>query len=64
MPFPTTLTELKKAGYVFQNETRCRCGQAIEWWLTPRGKMMPVEVDGETIESHWANCPHAGDFRK
>src|SRR5208337_2012614 len=45
MPFPTTIEELKAAGYTFENDARCKCGEPIEWWKTPRGKMMPMEVD-------------------
>ena len=59
MPFPTTIEEWNTAGYVFQNDARCRCGQPIEWWKTPRGKMMPIEVDGDEVKSHWADCPNA-----
>ena len=40
MPFPKTIEDLKAAGYTFENDARCKCGQPIEWWKTPRGKMM------------------------
>lgn len=59
MPFPTTIEELKAAGYKFEN-----CGERIEWWITPRGKKMPMSVDESgNCESHFSNCPNAKDFR-
>lgn len=64
MPFPTMIEELEAAGYTFENDARCKCGTAIEWWNTPRGKMMPIEVDGDEIVPHWSNCPNASEFRK
>jgi len=66
MPFPETTGELVKAGYKFDNQANCRgCGAAIEWWITPRGKKMPMDVDADgNAESHWANCPEAKNFRK
>ena len=66
MPFPETIDELKAAGYKFLNDSNCRgCGFAIEWWETPKGKKMPMDVlaDG-TCESHWGTCPKAKEFRK
>ena len=66
MPFPETTDELVKAGYRFDNGANSRgCGAAIEWWITPRGKKMPLDVDSDgNVESHWANCPEAKNFRK
>ena len=65
MPFPTTIEELKSAGYKFDNDSNCRaCGERIEWWITPRGKKMPMTVDeAGNCESHFSNCPNANDFR-
>lgn len=79
MAVPTKKEDLEAAGWVFDNEGRCRaCGAKVEWWVTPRGVKAPlsvVEVKDETkvfpqpilrIEriSHFANCPNAADFRK
>jgi hypothetical protein len=66
MPFPTTIEELKAAGYVFENHANCRgCGETIEWWKTPRGKKMPMDVDQDgNCESHFSTCPNAKNFRK
>ncbi len=66
MPFPETTDELVKAGYKFDAEAKCRgCGDTIEWWITPRNKKMPMDVDPEgNVESHWSNCPNAKEFRK
>ena len=79
MAIPTTREDLEARGYVFDNEANCRgCGQPIEWWITPRGKKMPMtvkEVKDETkvfpqpvlrLERlpHWSDCPNADSFRK
>lgn len=64
MPFPKTETELRAAGYEPPKEgsTHCRgCGAEIEFWRTPKGKIIPL--DAGTLESHWATCPKAKDFR-
>jgi hypothetical protein len=42
---PTNREDLVSMGYVFDNEAFCRgCGAAIEWWITPKGKKMPMSV--------------------
>lgn len=66
MPFPETITELANAGYKFQNDAACRgCGARVEWWETPSGKKMPLDVDEDgNCESHFATCPKAKEFRK
>lgn len=62
MSFPRTDQELGEAGYEFENAGRCRgCGAAIAWYLTPKGKHMPL--DEGTLEPHWSTCPKATDFR-
>jgi len=65
MPFPTTIEEMKQAGYVFDNDSHCRgCGAKIEWWKTQKGKNMPMDVDQDgNCEPHWSSCPKAKDFR-
>jgi hypothetical protein len=63
MPFPKTKQELLEAGYEYSNSGKCRgCGAGIAWYLTPKGKRMPL--DERTFEPHWATCPKAKDFRK
>jgi hypothetical protein len=65
MPFSKTDTELIKAGYKFDNRGRCMgkdCQAEIEWWLTPKGKRIPL--DAGTLEPHWSTCPNREDFRK
>lgn len=73
MAIPTTSNELRAMGYEFDNEARCRgCGEPIEWWITPRGKKMPMTVQkpdplhssAEIRVPHWGLCPNADDFRK
>jgi hypothetical protein len=75
---PESRADLEALGYVFDNEARCRgCGAAIEWWLTPKGKKMPMSVK-EVRETdspvspvkewrripHFSDCPKVADFRK
>lgn len=64
-PFPSTLDELRSAGYRFDQYAHCRgCGAVIEWWYTPAGRKMPMDVHGGKVESHFATCPKAAQFRK
>jgi hypothetical protein len=63
MPFPTTAKGFIEQGYTKKNTGTCRgCGADLIWYLTPKGKAMPVET--LTLEPHWAKCPNAEDFRK
>lgn len=63
MPFPRTDSDLKAAGYEYDNTSHCRgCGAEIEWWRTPKGRLIPL--DPGTMEAHFATCPKAKDFRK
>jgi hypothetical protein len=74
MKFPATSDQLKAEGYVYDNDANCRgCGEPIEWWITPKGKKMPMTVKktatilhatADVREPHWASCPKSGDFRK
>lgn len=62
MAFPTTMDELREQGYKFESDSECKsCGAAIEWWKTPRGKMMPC--DHGTATPHWSTCPNADQHR-
>lgn len=67
MAFPKTIDELTAHGYRFTNEATCRgrqCGQRIEWWLTPNGKKLPLDVDESgNVTAHWGTCPSAKEFR-
>lgn len=63
MPFPTTEAEFAAQGYKFTSRSHCRgCGAEIEWWTTPKCKMIPL--DPGTLEPHWATCANAEKFRK
>jgi hypothetical protein len=66
MPFPKTFDQMKAAGYVFDNYAECRrCGDAIEWWITPNGKKMPMNPmpSGSTPAiSHFTTCSDATEF--
>jgi hypothetical protein len=68
MPFPKTLDELKAAGYRFEQHATCKgedCKATVEWWRTPRGGKMPVDVDEKgNVKSHFATCPNVNDFRR
>jgi hypothetical protein len=76
---PTKREDLIAMGYVFDNEATCRgCREKIEWWITPKGKKMPMTVAEVKDESkpfpqpvlrydrvpHWGVCPNAEDFRR
>jgi hypothetical protein len=74
MKFPATSDELKAAGYEYDNDANCRgCGAKIEWWITPKGKKMPMSVTstatiqhatGDVRQPHFSDCPNVADFRK
>jgi hypothetical protein len=78
MAIPTQREELVAAGYVFDNEARCRgCEALIEWWITPNGKKMPMSVKAIRERDspiapvkewqripHWSDCPNAKDFKR
>lgn len=69
MPFPETLDELQRAGYVFKGTGSCRaCGVQMAWFETPKGKKMPMTRKGNDLpkrfEAHHSVCPKAGEFRK
>lgn len=69
MAFPQTVNELNEAGYKYSNHSHCRgCGGLIQWWTTPNGKKIPLEVirrRGEsTMQSHFSSCPKASNFRR
>ena len=66
MPFPKTIDQLRAAGYRFEEHAPCRgCHTVIEWWRTPAGKLIPMDVtDGGQVQTHFATCPKASQFRK
>jgi hypothetical protein len=64
MPFPTTREELIATGYAYIRTTKCMgptCGAHIEWWVTPKGKRIPLNL--RTYEPHWSTCPDRELFR-
>lgn len=67
MPFPQTFAAMQAAGYRFENHAKCRgCKADIEWWITPKGKKMPMDLmpkDDSLAVPHWSSCPEAGQFR-
>jgi hypothetical protein len=74
MTIPNTTNELKAMGYEYDNDSTCRgCGEPIEWWITPKGKKMPMTVkktatitnaSDDIREPHWTSCPKADSFRR
>lgn len=65
MAFPKTEQELAAAGYRFMKTEPCKgptCDTMIAWYLTPKGKWMPLEEG--TLEPHHAKCPNVEKFRK
>lgn len=68
MPFPKNLDEMKAFGYRFADNGTCKgCGEDIEWWVTPRGKNIPMNpMQGGSSEavSHFATCSDAPLFSK
>lgn len=70
MPFPKTKAELVKAGYIFNKPGTCtgrRCKAAIEWWITPTGKDMPMDPmpkDDSEATPHWGTCPDRVNFKR
>jgi hypothetical protein len=67
MAFPKNLSEMKPAGYKFESHARCKgCGEQIEWWSTPRGKKIPMnvmETGSHAAVAHWTTCSEAPLFR-
>ncbi len=57
--------DLIAAGFRCDNRAKCQgknCGREIEWWVTPKGKKMPLNPD--TKEPHFSTCPDAKNFGK
>ncbi|HLH35993.1 MAG TPA: hypothetical protein VKX41_15075 [Alloacidobacterium sp.] len=58
MAFPKTLEEMKSFGYRFEGHGNCSsCGAEIEWWTTPHGKKLPVNLmdkPSDLVKPHWA----------
>jgi hypothetical protein len=78
MAIPTQKADLERAGYLFDNEGKCRgCGRTIEWWITPTNKKMPMRVVQikdttkafpqpvirEDRVPHFADCEKVEEFR-
>lgn len=71
LTWPATRKALYAAGYgramAIAARPCKRCGKRIEFWKTPAGGLMPLEVNpdksGEML-CHFETCPHAAEFRK
>jgi len=65
MPQPQTKEEWEAAGYVFDNEAKCRfCGALIEWWISPNDKKMPMSVIEKKDETKTFPQPIIGIIRR
>lgn len=68
MAFPKTSDDLKAMGYVFIDDAECKgCGEAIEWYRTPKGKSIPINPMGcgsDKAIPHWTTCTEADFFHK
>ena len=70
MFFPKTRSDLISAGYALSVRGVGVCGgchKKIEWWITPAGKRMPMDLmpdDTSAAISHFTVCPYAKNFRK
>jgi hypothetical protein len=68
MAYPKNFAEMKAQNYKFDNDAECRgCGDAIEWWITPNGKKMPMNpmtCSESPAVPHWSTCSDAPSFRK
>lgn len=62
-----TRDEMMRAGYKYDNHSVCRgCRAEIEWWITPAGRKMPIDLmpTGSSVwMPHHATCPDVASFR-
>jgi len=65
---PPTWTELEEAGYVWESRTNCKyCGKEIEFWRSPAGRWIPVELAPEMGGArmlHTMLCPKIDRFQR
>lgn len=65
---PPTWKELEAAGFVWQSRTNCKnCGREMEWWKSPSGRWIPVELVAEAGGArmvHTMLCPKADQFQR
>jgi hypothetical protein len=68
---PDNRDDLEKLGYKYTGSSACRgCGADMQWFLTPRGKKMPLSAipgteddDSQKLQVHWEVCPEKDKFR-
>lgn len=67
--FPASAQQLKNDGWRPQYSRSCKlCHNALEFWITPAGRLHPLEqvMEGNAwmLVSHFTTCPFADKFRK
>lgn len=63
--FPVTRQAAELRGYKWLGYGKCRgCGVTIDWYETPNGRRMPIDVDEVDFRPHFKTCPQADKFRK
>jgi len=67
MGFPTKAEEMEPAGYKLNGFGTCRgCGEKMEWYISPRGKKIPMNVmpnPSSPAVAHWTTCKESPLFR-
>ncbi len=68
MAFPKLKSELEAASYRYDGSKPCtghECSAVIEWWVTPQGRRIPLDIDlAGNVNPHFATCVNAKDFRR
>ena len=68
MALPRISDQLRAFGYIFEGHGKCsRCGCAVEWYITPRKKKLPVlpmAKGSDPVIPHWSeSCTQSSLFR-
>ena len=68
-PWPATRQWLDDNGYQLEARRRCAgrtCRTTIEFWRTPAGRLMPLNIvgnDTQFLQPHWETCVDQQQFR-
>ena len=68
--WPATRQWLVENGFTLEVRRRCsgkKCGMTIEFWRTPSGRLMPLNLadyrDQSSLRPHWEVCADQREFR-